>query len=168
MLYIKKHWKSGLLNIIIVLAVYQAVQFYHARNTPNGMAPPISGRLLDGQLFSLTAVKERPMLVHFWATWCGVCRLEQDSIDRLAKDFPVIAVASQSGTTQELINTVAQRGITVPVLPDEHGRLARAFGVNVYPTTFVVGKNNEIYDVEVGYTTEFGFRFRLWMASLIN
>ncbi len=165
-MFIKKHWKSWLINIVIVLAVYQAVQYYHARNAPSGVAPPLNGYLLDGQFFSLATMNERPMLVHFWATWCGVCRLEQKSIDNLAKDFPVVAVASQSGTTQELTAAVSQRGITVPVLPDEHGLLAKAFGVNAYPTTSVVGANNEIYDVEVGYTTEFGFRLRLWMAEL--
>ena len=167
-MYIKKHWKSWLINIVIVLTIYQAVQYYHSRSTPKGIAPSISGNLLDGKFVSLATTTERPMLVHFWATWCGVCRLEQDSIDSLSKDFPVIAIASQSGTTQELAAAVKQRGITVPVLPDEHGRLAKVFGVKAYPTTFVLGKNNEIYDVEVGYTTEFGFRFRLWMAKLFS
>jgi len=151
-----------------VLVVYQAVQYYHARNTPNGISPPISGRLLDGQFFSLATMNERPMIIHFWATWCGVCRLEQKSIDNLAKDFSVIAVASQSGTTEKLAAVVKQRGITVPILPDEQGHLAQTFGVKAFPTTFVIGDNNEIFDVEVGYTTEFGFRFRLWMAGLFN
>jgi thiol-disulfide isomerase/thioredoxin len=120
--------------------------------------------MLSGEPVQLPDAKG-PTLVHFWATWCSICRLEKGSIDSIATDHRVVAIASQSGTRHEVAEHVEKNGITVPVLVDESGELARKFGVKAFPTSFVVDAQGNIVDIEVGYTTEWGLRWRLWRAS---
>ena len=148
-----------------MVAVYSGVQFWHARDTASGAAPALMGKALDGSHLSLAAFAGRPVLVHFWATWCSICRLEQGNIEAVAKDYPVIAVASQSGAVDEVAGEVRRRGLQAPVLVDEDGAWAARFGVRVFPTTFVVDAQGNIVDVTVGYTTEPGLRARLKLAG---
>jgi thiol-disulfide isomerase/thioredoxin len=106
------------------------------------------------------------VLVRFWATWCGVCKAEQHNFDAVARGLPVLSVASQSGSADDVAAYVRRQGIAHPVMLDPDGSLARRFGVRSFPTTFVVDAKGEIRYVEVGYTTELGLRARMWLAGL--
>ncbi len=158
--------RNWLVNIGMILAAYLAIQLIQTRDAPtSGPAPAFSGQLLDGRTIDLADYRGQPLLLHFWATWCTVCRIEQGSIDNIAKDHAVIAVASQSGSRAQVRKVVEQRGITVPVLVDENGALASLYGIKAYPTSFVIDARGQIHDVEVGYTSELGLRARLASAD---
>lgn len=162
----KLRWKSLLLQLALVVIVYAGVQAWHTRETPSGKIPAFSGTLLDGRQVRVPQEIDKPTLVHFWATWCSICRLEQGSVNNVAANHPVIAIASQSGSATAVAKIVNERSITVPVLVDESGELAQRFGVKAFPTTFVIDANGVIRSTEVGFTTELGLRWRLWLASL--
>ena len=106
------------------------------------------------------------MLVHFWATWCPVCRLELGTIDSLAKDYPVITVAMEDTAAAEILGYMQEHDVTFPVLHDPQASLARQYGVQAVPTSFVVDEQGQIRSATVGYTTELGLRLRLWLATL--
>lgn len=158
------NWRSWAIQIALVFAAYWGMQLYQTRDAPQGDVPPVTGFLLNGDAIKLPDASG-PVLVHFWATWCSICRLEKESIDSIASDHRVVAIASQSGAVDEVADHVAKNAITVPVLVDESGDMARTFGVKAFPTSFVVDAKGKIVDVEVGYTTEWGLRWRLWRAS---
>jgi thiol-disulfide isomerase/thioredoxin len=161
------NWKNWATNLAIILIAYAAIQAYHSRAAPSaGPAPEIQGRLLDGQTIQLSKMQGQPVLLHFWATWCGICRLEYNSIDELAQDYQVITVASQSGSRAEIRKHVNKEGISAGVLVDENGVLAKRYGIKGFPSSFVIDAEGNIYDVEVGYSTYWGLKWRLWMASL--
>jgi len=157
-------WQN-LLQILIVVALYIGIQAYHKRNTVSGVAPTIVGTLLDGSTIRPDQFKGRSYLVHFWATWCSVCRLEQGSISGIAEDYPIITIASQSGTNEEVAKFVKDQDLYFPVLVDTAGHWAKAFGVQAYPTSFIVNGEGKIRFVEVGYTTELGLRSRLSLSQ---
>jgi peroxiredoxin len=162
---LRQRIKVWSINIGVILLAYLAIQLYFLRDAPSGPAPAVAGKLLNGEPVNLQQLRGQPVLVHFWATWCTICRLEQGSINDIAEDYKVVAIASQSGNQQAVQKVVTDRNITVPVLVDENGALARAFGVKAFPTTFIVNSEGQIQFREVGFTTESGLRSRLWFSQ---
>lgn len=150
-------------DLLILLALFAAIQWWQARDLVKDAAPPLTGLLIDGTPFQLDPA-QGPYLVHFWATWCPICRLEQDSIDAIARDHPVITIATSSGNAEEMADYMQQNGLTKPVLMDEEGGLARNWGVYGVPATFVVDTDGMIRHASMGYSTGLGLRLRLWLA----
>lgn len=159
-------WQRRLLEVVLILAVALAVRGYMQRDLVSGPAPVLEGVLLDGRVVSLDALARRdgPVLVHFWATWCPICGLEHDSIQAISRDHPVVSVAMQSGDTAQVREFMHEEALDYPVLVDELGALAGRYGVRGVPTSLVVDREGRIRFTEVGYTTEWGLRARLWLA----
>lgn len=151
----------------MVIAIVVAWRAWQTRDAPDGPAPDLSGPSVDGAVLSLARPPERPVLVHFWATWCQVCRAEQGTIDALADEHDVITVASQSGGPAQVAAYLAREGVAFPTIVDPAGALAHRWGVRAFPTTFVIGPDGTIRNVEVGYTTSLGLRARLWLARVL-
>lgn len=164
-IFTKKMVKSVLANILIFVLVVYAVHLYQTRNSPTGVAPGISGRMLNGDMFQGLEKLEKPVLVHFWATWCKVCQLEHDNISSIALDYTVIGIASQSGSLSEVDAYVKDHGITYPVMLDVNGFNAKKWNITGFPTSFIIAEDNKITFTEVGFTSEIGVRIRLWLAS---
>ena len=155
---------SWLFQVLVVVAVVAGVQYWRTRDAASGPAPELSGRLLDGRVFELHAAP-RPLLVHFWGTWCPICRMQQDTIDDLAKRGNVVTVALSSGTDAEIAGYLQEHGLDMPVLSDPHGTLAGRWGVMGVPTSFVIDAGDRVRFVTSGYTTGAGLRLRLWSAG---
>jgi thiol-disulfide isomerase/thioredoxin len=167
-----RSYRSWLINILLILAVFLGVQWWKARPLASGPAPALAGTFLDGQPFDLEQLRAggdaEPVLVHFWATWCPICRMGQGGIDAIARDHIVVTVAMQSGDAQEIRAYLAKQGVGFPVLPDPDGALSSAWGVPAVPASFVVDAAGRIRFATVGYTTEAGLRARLWAADQIE
>jgi peroxiredoxin len=159
------HWR-WVRDGAIALALLAGIRAYQRRDMPKGPSPPLAGADLDGKMASLADYRGKPVLLHFWATWCGVCTAEQHNIDAVARDLPVLSVASQSGGANELAAFVREHRIGPRVIVDEESALARRFGVHAFPASFVIDGDGAIRHVEVGYTTELGLRVRMWLAGL--
>lgn len=162
-------WRSRLrgwaINILLILLVFGGVQWWKARPLATGEAPPLADAMLDGSPLDLRDLAGRPVLVHFWATWCPVCRVMDGTIDAIAEDHAVIAVALQSGTPAEIRGYLREHGLRFPVVPDPDGRIAGLWGVSGVPTSFVVDASGRIRDATVGLSSGPGLRARLWMAG---
>ncbi len=130
-----------------------------------GPAPALQGIMLSGEQASLEDFRGKPVLVHFWATWCPICRTEEGSIDSLAADYPVLTVATGSGEAADIRKYLADNDLEFPVLMDESGMLGVRWGIRGVPSSFVVDADGQIRHVAVGYTTELGLRIRLWLAG---
>jgi thiol-disulfide isomerase/thioredoxin len=120
---------------------------------------------LQGGGFDLAAAQAGPLVVHFWATWCPVCRLELDNIADLQPEHPVISVAMMSGSDEEIVAYLRDKDVSLPVIPDPQGSIARTWGVSGVPATFVLDEKGMIRFVAIGYTTSLGLRARLWLAQ---
>lgn len=133
----------------------------------SGTAPLFSTVGPQGQTINLETYRGEPVLLHFWATWCPICELEQDSISAIAQDWPVVTIAFQSGTNEEVQRYLQRRGMqhwTVGM--DEAGVIARQYGVNAVPSAYILDGAGNIRFTEVGLTSSWGLRLRLWWASL--
>ncbi len=65
----------------LVIALLLGVRAFTHRGIAEGAAPSLVGRDLDGKGVTLADFRGKPVLVHFWATWCGVCEAESGTLD---------------------------------------------------------------------------------------
>ncbi len=159
-------WLRRGTEILIFIILIVGVRAWQQRDVVKGYAAPLSGVSLDGKPYLLASPPKQPVLVHFWATWCPICKTEQESIDALAHDnIDVITVAMQSGSTEAVQAYMREQGVSFPVINDADGQLSALWGVHAVPASFIVDRDGKIRFVEIGYTTELGLRFRLWLAG---
>jgi thiol-disulfide isomerase/thioredoxin len=164
----KSKWRSIAIEVLLFIAVVAAVRAWQQRDIISGAAPVLQGVTLAGQPYKLSAHPDHPVLVHFWATWCPVCRAEQGSIAAIARDNPdVISIAMQSGKPHEVVRYMREQGITFSTLNDQDGRISAAWGVHAVPASFIITPDGQIRFVEVGYTSSLGLRLRLWLAEML-
>lgn len=161
----RRRWRIYAAEALLFILVLAAVHWWQTRDLPAGPAMALEGSLLNGQSASLHALRGRPVLVHFWATWCPVCKLEQDNINAIAQDHQVFSIAMQSGPDKAVLEHLTQNHLTFPVINDADGTLARRWGIRGVPTSFILDGLGHIRFVEVGYTTEAGLRLRLALAG---
>jgi thiol-disulfide isomerase/thioredoxin len=161
----RRRWPRWLLELAVAVLVFLLLQAWLTRDAPRGAAPDITGALLDGTPVTLAGLRGKPVLVHFWATWCPICGLEQGSIDALARDYPVLTIAIDEGPADDIRAYLREAGVDYPVVHDPGNDIARAYTIRGVPTSFVIDRAGTIRFVETGYTTGIGLRLRLWWAG---
>lgn len=152
-------------QVAAFVALFLGVRALTQRGVATGAAPPLAGTDLAGRAVSLADLRGKPVVVHFWATWCSVCSAEASTVDALAREHTVLTVASSSGQADEIRASMEQRRVSFPVVVDPEGEIARAWGVRAFPTSFFVTPGQRIRVVETGFTTSLGFAVRLWLTG---
>jgi thiol-disulfide isomerase/thioredoxin len=158
---------------LLIIAAVVAIQLWQTRGLPAGAAPPLAGVRSDGVATSLVEFQKlgagttanKPVLVVFWATWCGVCKAEEHNIVAVARDWPVFSVAMQSGDAAAVAKHLQERGAPYPALIDSDGANAAVWRITGVPTHFIVDASGNVRFRVVGYATEWGLRARLWWAQ---
>ena len=113
-------------------------------------APNVAMTTLDGETFELAELKGQPTVVTFWATTCTSCVAEIPHLKDLYEEFrprgfEIVAVAMEYDPADQVRTMVSEKDMEYPVVLDEGGRLAEAFGnVRLTPTTFVLGPDGTI------------------------
>lgn len=162
----QRKWLRRAIELLVIIIVIMGVRAWQQRDVVSGPAPALQGVLLDKRPFVLPARPEKPVLVHFWATWCPICRTEQGSIEALAGDrYNVVTVAMQSGEAESVRKFMAEQKLGFPVINDPDGMISAEWGVHAVPASFIIDTDGKIRFVEIGYTTEIGLRLRLWLAQ---
>lgn len=154
------------LEASILLAVLAGLHWYRAQPLVDGVAPALQGRLVeDDRLSGLQMPTDGPVLVHFWATWCPVCKLEEDRIDALSQRYSVLSVAMQSGRADAIRAYLKERELSFPTIADPSGAIAAEWGVQAVPVSFILDRNGRIRFRSIGFSTGLGLRARLWLAA---
>ncbi len=162
-----RRWPRWLLEVSVVIALLLAVNAWQTRHAPSGSAPAFSATLLDGTPVSLADLGGgRPALLHFWATWCPICGLQQGTIDALANDHPVLTVAMDETPAGEIRAYLDKKAVDYPVIHDRNFSISRLYAVRGVPTSYILDADGRIRFVETGFTTGIGLRMRLWWAGL--
>ncbi len=156
--------KSWGITLLLAVVVFSALSAWKSKDMLLGPAPVLAGYDLQGQLMTLEP-KDEPTLIYFWATWCPICGFTISSIASIAEDYPVITVATTSGSEEEIATYLTQKNISLPVMMDDSGDLGRHWGVTGVPAIFIVDSKGQIIHRSLGYASEVGLRVRLLLAD---
>jgi peroxiredoxin len=113
-----------------------------------GATPTLILKNLAGTEVRLADFRGRTVIVNFWATWCAPCVAEMPTLQRLRdrmapEGVEVIAVNLQENAAR-IQPFIERLGITFPVVRDHDGSVRGAWGVSVFPTSFIVGPDQRI------------------------
>jgi peroxiredoxin len=122
------------------------------------VAPDFSLQDLDGNTVTLAQFRGQPVMINFWATWCGPCRVEmpemQKAHDQYADEGFVILALNQDESAETVQSFYDELNLTFPSLLDDNSRVAADFGAfGVYPTSFFLDGAGQVTAVHRGPAT---------------
>ena len=120
-------------------------------------APDFSLSMVSGEKLRLSALKGRPVVINFWATWCGPCKEEMPLFEAYAKKTgdQVVWLGVNELESAETVNAFIQElNITFPILLDLEGQVAQDYYVRGYPATYFVDADGIIRAQHLGQIHE--------------
>jgi cytochrome c biogenesis protein CcmG, thiol:disulfide interchange protein DsbE len=115
---------------------------------PGSEAPDFQLKDLQGNMVHLSTLRGKPVVLHFWATWCPHCLsemplLESASRDLSARGAQVLAI--NLGEPRKKVERYARdHGLNFIILLDTRGKAAQAFGVVGLPATVVIDREGRV------------------------
>ena len=147
--------------LVIILASLLASGLVSAGCSSSAQGPQI-GKLapdfklsnLEGQSISLSDFRGKPVLLNFWASWCGPCRYEMPFIQEIyekwsGKGLVILAVNLQENPSQ-VKEFVESFGFSFPVLLATNQEVSLAYNIRGIPATFFIDKDGIIQDIKIG------------------
>jgi peroxiredoxin len=120
-------------------------------------APDFTLTDLDGHPFHLKSQRGKAVLMEFWASWCGPCRLEMPIVEKLHRRFQHkgLTVVGINDENPEVAQEFLQdKEFTFPMLFDKDGEVADSYEVDAIPTLVLVDREGKIVHREVGLGSE--------------
>jgi thiol-disulfide isomerase/thioredoxin len=157
---------AALFFVAAVVAAMLFVGFHAARRADGGggndsldvagkAAPDFTLESLDGKNIQLSSYKGQAVLLNFWATWCGPCKIEMPWFVELQKEYgpqglQIVGVAMDDAGKDEIAKFVKEMGVNYPILLGKEAVGQDYGGVNVLPTTFFIDRDGKIVAREFG------------------
>ena len=111
-----------------------------------------------GDKLSLSALRGKPVVLDFWATWCGPCQMTAPIVNSVSQRYRdkglVVVGVNVDDDTFPVERFVRKKNLTFPIVWDEGKSISRDYGANTLPTLVVVSKEGKIVAVRHGVTSE--------------
>jgi thiol-disulfide isomerase/thioredoxin len=113
-----------------------------------------STTLVNGDTISLKDLTGKVVFLNFWATWCGPCRMEMPSMEALYRrfkdqGFEILAVDVRENQ-KDVAAFMNELGLSFPAALDPRGDIAAIYGIEAFPTTYLIDRNGGIVTRLVG------------------
>jgi cytochrome c biogenesis protein CcmG/thiol:disulfide interchange protein DsbE len=164
--YSKRPYAYALVGLVVLIIAAWVNREGIQPVTTGTMAPEFEVADLSGGLARLSDHRGEVVLLNIWATWCGPCRVEMPSMQRLYEKigdegFEILAVSIDAAVGQfDLIGNPGgdikafadSLGLTFPILHNPSGDIQRLYRTTGVPETFLIGKDGIIYKKVAGGT----------------
>ncbi len=167
--WLQKRWVKNSLTALAFIGVFFILRSFMQGEVIHGQAPIMKLQTITDKTLDLQALNQqgKPVLIHIWATWCPICDLTKGGVESVANDYAVINLATQSGSDDELLAFAKANKMNPElIVNDFDGKWMQRFGAKAVPASFIIAPNGDIAFVEVGFTSAWGLRLRLWWAGL--
>lgn len=144
--------KSGLYLILLLLSIFMVGCGKQGAVEPPKVGDTISDVTFIGieqNTLALASIKDKLVIVHFWATWCAPCRKEMPSLERLAQKLDPNKFALIGISVDEDRNLVREFKLKYSIqfakFIDLDQSLSKGhFGVTAFPETFIIGRDGKL------------------------
>lgn len=125
---------------------------------------------LDGQNLNLEAFRGQPVILNFWATWCGPCRVEMPALQAAyeshqADELVILAVNDQEAH-QDVADFFSELELTFTPLLDQEGEVSRLYHVFNFPTTYFIDEDGRVTAVHRGVLS--AEQIETYLAATLN
>ncbi|HXA49885.1 MAG TPA: TlpA disulfide reductase family protein, partial [Candidatus Acidoferrum sp.] len=174
----RKFWKTGASRLDSWALSIRAGGTPNFSARPELAKPDLVGRAapsfklpkLKGGELSLEQFRGKVVLLDFWATWCGPCREEMPTFEKLHKelgDQDVVILAVDVGEGKDLVSEyIDKQQYTFPVLLADRSPMVAAYGVNAYPTLVSVDREGRVVEYMIGGRGESDLRGAIAKARM--
>jgi thiol-disulfide isomerase/thioredoxin len=120
-------------------------------------APDFILETLSGESIQLSAQRGKPVLINFWATWCGPCVEEMPTIEKYYNQYKnelrILAVNDDEPAV-EVENFVRDTGLSFDILLDPGAKVQSLYRLRGYPTSFIVDAEGIVRVQHIGPMSE--------------
>ena len=154
--------RNGISLLLIVAAqLFTPISFAGPLEPPRGIrhyetgaAPGFSLADMDGEAFTLESTRGKWVFLHFWASWCGPCKEEMPSIQRMTETFNddnlEIVLVNTAEDEDTIFSFLGEIGMDMSSLMDTDGLVTEKYKPRGLPTTILIDPNGNVQYQAIG------------------
>lgn len=154
----------ALVAAAVIVAAMLYVGFHAARRSApshssfagkSSVAPDFTLESLDGKNMRLSDFRGKAVLLNFWATWCGPCKIEMPWFVELQNQYgsqglQIVGVAMDDSAKEDIVKFVKDMGVNYPVLIGKEAVGDAYGGVPALPESFFISRDGKIVEKFIG------------------
>lgn len=125
------------------------------------MAPdftlPVGANGDPGARLQLSALRDKVVILDFWASWCGPCRMQAPILERVAQRHPddlVVLGINVGESPQTALRYATAEGLSYPILLDVDGEAQDLYAATTLPTLVVIDRQGQVRSLVRGVMRE--------------
>lgn len=152
----KRMLKDWAVALSLGIVVFLGIQWLQPKPQIPEIAPDFTVRTLEGDAITLSELRGAPVVINFWATWCGPCRQEVPAFSAFAMahpEIPVLGLSVDDGPSSRVKRIAKEWSIAYPVAVVDEALQAQ-YDISTLPTTVVIDENGKVTQIHVGVMSE--------------